>query len=214
VYRAPGKPPRRVWKTHTPPHIAPWKGGVPAGVPPTARIIVCSRGPRDQAVSFLHHMKSGQKIFRYDTSDPTHMYTELWGTGRVESGDFYTWYKAWWDAAESMKEQVLWMRFEDMKADAIGSIRKVAAFLNMEVSEEVIMKTAEASSFSSMKQQHEKMEKKSDELGAWSKKGHFRKGESGGWKDALTPEQQEWFAKHDAKRRAETGLSMEAVADS
>eukprot|EP00756_Hemistasia_phaeocysticola_P006289 Hpha_TRINITY_DN13761_c0_g2::TRINITY_DN13761_c0_g2_i1::g.142837::m.142837 len=211
-FRPAGAKPRRVFKTHAPPHVAPWQGGM-GGVPSTARIIVVSRGPRDQAISLLHHMKGTKLHFKYDPCDQDHMFKELWGRGRVESGDFYSWHQGWWEAGLG-KEQLLWLRFEDMKEDPVGSVRKVAAFLNIPASDEVILKVTEASSFGAMKEQFQAMEKKGEEAGVPVKKDHIRKGESGGWRSALTPEQQEWFAKHDAKRRGETGLSFEAVADS
>eukprot|EP00756_Hemistasia_phaeocysticola_P012088 Hpha_TRINITY_DN15172_c0_g1::TRINITY_DN15172_c0_g1_i1::g.127948::m.127948/K01025/SULT1; sulfotransferase len=211
--RVPGSKPRRVFKTHSPPHLAPWKGGVPDGVPPTGRVIVVSRGPRDAAISYLHHYTSALKHMKYDTSDPDHFYKDQWGRGRVVCGDFYTWYKTWWDAPLG-KDQKLWLRYEDLQVDPEGAVRKIAAFLDITVSDQLVAKVVQASSFSSMKQQFTGLEKKADEVGVWAKKEHIRKGETGGWREALTQEQQEWFNQHDKRRREESGVTEEAVAHS
>jgi len=65
--------------------------------------------------------------------------------------------KQWWDAHQRHPEQVLWVTFEECKADPRSAVRRVAAFLGMEgVSDEVLAKTVDAIEFATMKRHLER----------------------------------------------------------
>ena len=59
-------------------------------------------------------------------------FSRLFLDGRVESGSFWEWHRGWWAAAQAAPGCVLWIRFEDMKADLIevgGLGEEVSLFL-------------------------------------------------------------------------------------
>jgi len=49
--------------------------------------------------------------------------------------------RAWWEAHARHPEQVLWISFEEIKQDAEAAVRRVAAFLQLEPTEEAVRAT-------------------------------------------------------------------------
>eukprot|EP01065_Artemidia_motanka_P048895 TRINITY_DN8007_c0_g1_i1.p1 TRINITY_DN8007_c0_g1~~TRINITY_DN8007_c0_g1_i1.p1 ORF type:complete len:403 (+),score=79.02 TRINITY_DN8007_c0_g1_i1:65-1273(+) len=211
-WTGPGMPHRRVFKTHAPcsDGLLPWKGGR-SGIPEAGKVIVVTRGPRDQAVSMWHHSKD-VPAFEY-SSDFEHFLKKLWMQGRVESGDFYKWHATWWHAPLSMSQR-LWVRYEDLQEDLPGGVRRIAAFLDLPVTDEVIDKVVKGSTFSSMKQQTIDADKKKEERGIFVKKDHIRQGKSGKWMKTFGPELAVMFDGAHAKAMGEVSLSEAAVANS
>ena len=97
---------------------------------------------------------------------------------------------------------VLFMCYEQMKADLHSSIRTVATFLGHDIDDAMVNKIAEQCSFSAMK--------KNDAVNKSSMivyKGDFiRKGVVGDWKNHLTAEQSDRIDTLVAEKTAGTGL--------
>lgn len=156
----------------------------------TARIILSSRDPRDCCVSFYHHVmdmtdaarsKAGLKQY-------TH-FDELFEDWLTQA----FWYRnvaGWWPQRE--RDNLLWLRFEDMKQDLPGSIDRIIDFLGWTITATQRTAAIEHSSFDWMKQHADKFTRQlaSDEP-VFRPGGFIRKGAVGDHKTQLSEHQQE-----------------------
>eukprot|EP00929_Paragymnodinium_shiwhaense_P068692 TRINITY_DN34597_c0_g1_i1.p1 TRINITY_DN34597_c0_g1~~TRINITY_DN34597_c0_g1_i1.p1 ORF type:complete len:259 (+),score=62.32 TRINITY_DN34597_c0_g1_i1:495-1271(+) len=196
------QPARRVIKTHAPEQLAPWIGGSLA-IPQGTKVIVVVRNPKDAAVSMYHHSKDVPD-FEYK-GDWDHFVKELFTPGLVEHGCFWDWHANWWKASQG-NDRILWISYEEMKADLPAAIRKIADFCDIAASPEVVRKVTEASSFTAMKTQFAEEDAKKTARGERVKKNHIRQGQSGAWKKTFTPEQEQSFDEHHVRKCAELGF--------
>jgi hypothetical protein len=97
--------------------------------------------------------------------------------------------------AQRHRPNVLVVSFKRMKRDLEGTVRQVAGFLDIQVSEEVIRQVCEKSSFEYMKRIDHKFAP--GKLVAWcTPTPMMRKGQQGGSGEMLTPEQQRAMDSH------------------
>ena len=107
--------------------------------------------------------------------------------GKLLYGDHYEWVQDW--RAKSDTENVLFVKYEDMKEDVMPQIKRIAEFLGLPVSESLRSKITDDVNFRQMKISATPIHTK------WA--GEFvRKGQSGTWRNYFTVKQNEWF---DAK---------------
>ena len=173
---------RRVFKTHATWELNPCGGKFSKG-----KFIVITRNPKDAALS-MHKHYLGLPPFKY--SGPWEHFYEIYMQGKVGHGSWFDHVLGWRECRKELgDERVFWITFEEMKADPVPSVRKLADFLGLTVTDEVLQLVALGSSFDSMKAQHEKREKEgSRKMGSAN---HFRSGKSGGWRDVFTVSQSE-----------------------
>ena len=175
----------RVFKTHD------YWSWMPEKLRETARFIYCSRNPKDQAVSYFHHMKTlkdicyGEKCGGMTFNEYfDQIYTQkdvaefgLWEDHNVE----------WLE--QSSRKNILFLTYEDLKEDTEREIRKISEFLGLSLDEERIGHTLNESRFEHMKN--------SNNLNlSWLTGGsseYIRKGQVGGWVDYLSEEQSAYF---------------------
>ena len=67
-------------------------------------------------------------VWAHAYADGSHM---AWGGWLAQNS-------AWWKAHERHPEQVLWISFEEIKQDAEAAVRRVAAFLKLDPTEEAV----------------------------------------------------------------------------
>ncbi|KAL9025109.1 MAG: hypothetical protein Q9180_007725 [Flavoplaca navasiana] len=125
--------------------------------------------------------------------------------GRCKGGIGSSMLLGWWRASREQggKGNILFLTFEDMKRDTAGQIRRIAEFLNVEVTgvrlEQVMRKIGfeemQKTAFSGLKDVKEFNE-------------FFRKGEIGSWKDQFNVRQAEEFDKLSKGRMKESGLDF------
>jgi hypothetical protein len=175
-------PDPRVFKTHCTAEQTPGIG--------TAKIILSSRDPRECCVSFYHHLKNmtdearQQANIAVPASFDDHIDRWL---------DFAAWYrnvKSWWPYHDHPK--LLWLRYQDMKADLSASIDLIVDFLGWEASPEQRKRALEYSSFKWMKAHDEKFSSQGDTDKPLFKPGQFiRQGKVGKHREIMTPEQEQ-----------------------
>lgn len=173
--------PRRVFKTHAPVELAPWRAGVSSEGLGRAKVVVVTRNPKDACVSLFHHSRDGK--FNY-SGDFHHFTSNLFLIGNVESGCFWAWH-AGWEKAAAEQSGIIWVSYEELKRDAFGTVRRLAKELDIHCTDDEIAKTVGASSFSAMKSLFNENEKKFESKGMRAKKNHIRKGEMGSWRNDL-----------------------------
>lgn len=173
---------RRAFKTHSPcrPDLLPWAGGL-AGLG-QAKVIVVVRNPKDACMSLFQHARDAA-CFEY-SGNLDHFVSELFLPGLVEHGCFWEWHAGWEQAANGNR-LIFWISYEELKRNPAAGIRRVASFLGLKVTKNVIQKVCEMSSFGAMKSQHERLNSEKEAAGKNTKKNHIRQGKSGAWVDRL-----------------------------
>merc|ERR1719181_1619111 len=114
-----------------------------------ARLIIVQRDPRDVCISLWHHMRNS-KAYHYTGEFVD--FIEMFLNGEVEGGDWWRWHRDWRRMCQELpEEEVLWLRYEDLKADLFGQIARIADFLEADVSEERFNEVVESATFEEMK---------------------------------------------------------------
>ena len=161
----------------------------------TRAAIYVTRHPLDGVVSSVEDMQPSDQEGRDDLINQY-----------VEHGTFTHWlgldYGSWEENVSSWAFRdhdfpYLQLRYEDIKADPHKEIRKIADFLELEVSDGRIAEVVEATSFESMRKAEEKELEAGADDGVFGhemsyKSGNFRfmrSGKSGGYRDSLTAAQ-------------------------
>ncbi len=106
------------------------------------RIVFVTRDGRDVCVSLYHHRRNFK---RFEGSFDEHFEDFLYGTD-------YNWFehtRRWLE--NSSRLPVIYIRFEDLKRSFEGTVRKLAATLDIAVNDEIIARTLDRCSFQSMK---------------------------------------------------------------
>lgn len=112
-------------------------------VPKGGRYIVSTRDPCDALVSAYHFFEGW--FFEPGTID-----VESLGRPRfVEGRDYYRHLASWLDQRDN--PDVLLLAYEHMKNDLEGTVRRVASFVGIDASDEVVATACEQSSLRSMK---------------------------------------------------------------
>ncbi len=163
----------------------------PDGIPliskaATAGVLYLVRNPLDVAVSFAHHNAStvertvrimNKPDFAF-VDNPHILHNQLRQRLLTWSGHVTSW-------LDEPGLRVLVLRYEDMKADTIGTFSKVIGFCGLEDEPERIAKAVDFSKFERVQSQEqaqgfgEKMPRA---------ESFFRKGQAGSWRDELSLE--------------------------
>lgn len=190
---------RRFIKTHLPLDGLPFYDNV--------QYIYVGRDPRDVALSLFNHISNYKPGFlemvngNPDRKGPPHPqiadnFPEFWRDWATKGWfdwerDGYPYWshlhhaKTWWEYKDL--PNVLMLHYNDMLADLDGEMRRIAKFLNIEVSEDVMPSLVEAAKFDSMKKNYKQNAPAPDLIWADAQK-FFRKGTNGRWKEYLTEE--------------------------
>ena len=138
----PQKASPRVFKSHLDAHLIP-KGG---------RYLCSCRDPQDAAYSMYKFMEGWFLEPGSVTADDFTRGTFIAAGNAPGSGggDYWTHLKSWW--ARRDDPDVLFMAFEHMKDDLEGTIRKVAAMMEIKLDDELLAITLEHASLPFMQQ--------------------------------------------------------------
>ncbi len=171
----------RIFKTHCTAEQTPGIG--------TASIILSSRDPRDCCVSFYFHIlnmtEEARKRVNIPAPESFEQHVEQWLA-------FAAWYRnvqSWWPYYGQPK--VLWLRYQDMKADLSVTIDRIIEFLQWRLTLEQKQRVLEYSSFDWMKAHDEKFSNQGGAKKPIFKPGKFvRQGKVGGYRELMTPMQE------------------------
>lgn len=119
-------------------------------LPATSKVIYVLRDVEKVAVSYWHHIFN---FFFYYWITPDDMswdiYFEKFIEGDVENGDYFEHVASWWKVREN--PNVLILRYEDMKRDAAGSVKHIAAFIGVPVDDSRLAEIVKETRLESMK---------------------------------------------------------------
>ncbi|WP_163991979.1 sulfotransferase domain-containing protein [Pyxidicoccus caerfyrddinensis] len=117
----------------------------------SARIIFVTRDARDTFISCYHHYEMLRR-FR----SPFDRFMKRMVSGNGFFGSWYGYMRSWMPHRHDAN--VLWLRYEDLRGDLEGQVRRVAAFLGVPVPEERMSDLLEKCSFEYMKQHNHKFD--------------------------------------------------------
>jgi hypothetical protein len=166
-----------------------------AFTPRFPRSIYITRDPRSVAVSMFHFGMARGK-FQSDESLDTLVRAFIRGAvcGKLIRAQIRSWAEnvmSWVSQVDQGNSSVLLLRYEDLKADTLGELRRVANFLRITASDAVLRSAVENSSFERLQEferEFDKMYARKD----WVAGSRFiRKAAVDEWKEVLSPEQSE-----------------------
>ncbi|XP_046553692.1 sulfotransferase 1E1-like [Haliotis rubra] len=171
------------------------------------KIIYVVRNPKDVSVSAYNHLSSVTDDFRWISFSE---YLDLLLQGKVYYGDWYDHVTTWIQAALA-NPNILIVKYEDMKRDLYGQVRRVAGFLRQNPGEQTIEDIANACTFENMKGKKTECKDKWREDGLIS--SVYRKGEVGDWRNWFTPEESREFDENHRRKMASCKFSVDFTLD-
>jgi len=178
---------RRSMKSHSPADAIPWF--------PQAKYVTVARDGRDAFMSWCNHVQ------RMKTIDVMNAQAAADGLPPMKKfdGDYHGFFKTWlvennyFDVVASYwarrnEPNLLFVHYNDMKADLAGEMRRVAAFLDIEIPESKWPAVVDRCSFESMRN----VDEEADAMNNFFEggiKGFIFKGTNGRWRDVLTPDE-------------------------
>ena len=170
----------------------------PCGPPNThpCKYIYVARNLKDVAVSYFFMLHLFFTDMEWNTYWPNFI---SWSLG---FDNYFDHVLSWWEHRHD--ENVLFLKYEDMKRDLPHHVSKIASFIGTEISANVLTKIASMTTF-------DKMRDNPTTNYEWRSKDikFMRKGVVGDWKNFLTEEQSAQVDALIAKRFDGTGLEFE-----
>ncbi len=188
-------PSPRLFSSHMPYHMA--LGGDPRERP--CRYVYVARNPKDVVVSYFH-FEAGQSWSGHYSGSWSH-WLQMFVDGKLQRGDWFHHVLSWWRRAEA--DNVHFVKYEDLTNDFHDELKRLARFLDVDLTDELAASIAEQTQFRTMKGDTFSDLHDAGEL------GHFyRKGVVGSWKERFTVHQSEWFDEIYRTRMSGTGLDF------
>jgi hypothetical protein len=152
------------------------------------RVIYIVRDPRDVALSYYDFSRKYRHI---EDSYPLERYIGDFVTGRLISAGWGTWGEnvASWVFARGARPGFLLLRYEDMKARPEQELARIAEFLGIDASPELLQTTLDRSSADGMREMEKTQAK--DWVSTKDKRGDIpfiRTASAGAWRSKLRPE--------------------------
>lgn len=151
-----------------------------------AKYICVVRNPKDMCISFHEFLRKIPGVAHSDVS--FEIYFNLFLDGRVTYGDYFDHLLQSWSHKDD--PNVLFIVYEDMKKDVRPMIRRVADFLGVELTDELLERIATITSFDYLKkaQYNEKLSQKIAVHGLHPRQV-VHKGVVGEWRKIMSEEQ-------------------------
>ena len=189
---------RRAMKSHSPADAIPWF--------PQAKYITVGRDGRDAFMSWCNHVQRMKMI------DMLNAQAAKEGVRPILKfdGDYHSFFKAWLETENNFFEVVgsywsrrnepnlLFVHYNDLKADLGGEMRRVAEFLDIQIPESKWAAVIDRCTFESMR----RVEGDADPMQMAFEggiKGFIFKGTNGRWRDVLTDDEVAAYRKRVAE---------------
>ncbi len=155
---------------------------------PTAgdgRFITVIRNPKDMLVSLIHFENEFNELL-FSHTIPAATFADAFVTDRFLYQQWPAFIDSWWQLRS--RPDVLVLFYEDMRADAQAAVRQIAAFLEIEPTDEQLAAVIERSSFDYMRANAEAFAPPAEGAG---KVTLVREGRTGSGRTELTADQQQ-----------------------
>ena len=193
----------RFFQSHSP--YSMMEGELPHTSP--AKYIYIARNPKDVAVSYYYHMRMLAPLKYSGTWDE---FYQLFKSGKVIFGDWFDHVLEWWKHRDA--DNILFLKYEDLRKDHHGAVKKIAKFIGFNLKEEVIDTVVKKSTFQSMKDNPTTNPNIVEPIRSLFKPGEqqfLRKGIVGDWRNHFTPEQNAEFDAIYAEKMKGSGLDFD-----
>ena len=127
--------------------------------------------------------------------------------GDVEFGDYFDHVVSWW--AHKDDDNVLLLKYEDMKKDLPSAVATIAKFIGQDISVELMEEIAHRTTFENVKKDRTANYEWLSKIRRPNESTFMRKGVVGDWKNYFAPEQ---IARLDAvyeKKLKQSGIDLE-----
>ncbi|TYG75638.1 hypothetical protein ES288_D03G047800v1 [Gossypium darwinii] len=203
-----GIPSPRLLSTHLPYSLFPTRMTDDTSA---CRFVYIYRDPKDVFVSKWHFAsklrpKELPPLSLEETFD-------LFCKGVSHYGPFWDHVLGYWKASVESPKKVLFLKYEDVKKEPLGCVRKVAEFLGVpftpeEENKEIVEQIVKLCSFESMSNQDvNKLDKRYQQRPV-SNSDFFRKGEVGDWVNHLSPQMAEKLDQITEEKLQDTGFNF------
>ncbi|XP_015245318.1 sulfotransferase 1C2 [Cyprinodon tularosa] len=194
--------PPRLIKTHLPFQLVPpgfWEN--------KCKAIYVARNAKDNLVSYYYFdlMNKTQP-----EPGPFDGYIHKFMRGELSWGSWYDHVKGYW--VEREEKNILYLFYEDMKENPRREVERIMRYLDLSVSDEVINRIVELTSFKNMKENP--MANYScipSPVFDQSISPFMRKGEVGDWKNHFTPEQSKMFDEDYEKQMKDVNIPFRSL---
>lgn len=169
------------------------------------KVIYVARNPKDVTVS-QYHLHTHLRTRFVGTVDD---YADLFCRDLVMFAPWSDHVLSYWKHKDD--ENILFLKYENMKKDLQGTIKEIANFLGKPLSEDQIKAIVEHCSFQSMKVNEAVNYQWWDKSGTSKNMGtgFMRKGKVGDWKEQLSPEMKERIDAMTTQRLQGSGLTFD-----
>ena len=127
----------RVIKSHLPAELVPLDS--------PAKFVAVTRDPLDCAASGFHFYSS---LLLGPAAPPPDIWLDFFASDKTFYGPWHQFTATWWAARD--RDNVLFLRFEDLKSDTEDTVRKIAAFLDIDLSPDQVQRVLDRTSFEAM----------------------------------------------------------------
>ena len=167
-----------------------------------SKCIVIMRNPKDMLVSYYHflQLRHPKIILSWD------QWFDMFRSGDIQYGDWFDHVLAWWKHLPD--QNFLFLTYEGMKADTLGSIQRIATHINVTCSKDYAEELMEKTSFEQMKKDPSSNLSSCSLLTQAKGASFIRRGTIGDWKNYFTVQQDEYMDKLIDQRLTCCGLGF------
>lgn len=177
------------------------------------KIVYICRNPFDTFISSWHFLTKlrSQSLPGFSLEEAFKMYCD----GVIGFGPFWEHMLGYWNESLKRPNNVLFLKYEDMKQDIVSNLKKLASFLGFPFSPEeekrgVIQDIAKLCSFEEMKKLDVNINGIS--IKNFKSKYLFRKGEVGDWVNYLSPSMVKQLSHIMEEKLDDSGLSFKVLS--
>ncbi|KAG5527747.1 hypothetical protein RHGRI_028627 [Rhododendron griersonianum] len=197
-----GMPSPRLFRTHLPYTKLPESIKSPGN----SKIVYITRNPKDTFVSLWHFLNSIRTVEQGPL--PLIQMFDKFCNGVHAFGPFHDHVLEYWKESVKRPEKILFLKYEELKRDPRGEVKKLALFLGRPFGkEEEVDKVLWRCSFERLKS----LEVNRNGVDPWAgfpKTAYFRLGVVGDWKNSLTEEMKERLDQITSKKMEGSGLDL------
>ncbi|XP_019641841.1 PREDICTED: sulfotransferase 1C4-like [Branchiostoma belcheri] len=191
------QPSPRIIHTHLPWHLAPKMISSPKG---KVKVIVVMRNPKDTVVSLYRFLRKLEELTGIRGYTSWEDCVQGFLNGKALYGDFYDHALGWWQMRDD--PHFLFLKYEDMKKDLSGAVRRVKEFLNISLDDVTTSSIVESCSFVGLKSSWADSRNQIKRIVAW-------KGVIGEWRKSFSSSQNEAYDDKYRDRLEGTGLQFD-----